>query len=104
LDQTQDHYDPRRKQTSEDYHIHDKWTDEEVKQFRKNVRRQNICVRHEIPFHSSTLERKKMPRQMAQSIKKKRRKQVENMLRDAWFPDDFSPPPPSPKVRRIEEY
>jgi len=27
------------------YFIHPKWTDAEVKQFRKNVRRQNICVR-----------------------------------------------------------
>jgi hypothetical protein len=29
-----------------------------AKQFRRNVRRQNICVRHEKPFYSKCLESK----------------------------------------------
>ena len=57
LDQLYDNYDPRIiGQTSKDYYIHEKagWTDALVKQFRKNVRRQNICVRHGFPFYSKS--------------------------------------------------
>jgi hypothetical protein len=59
LDQTFDSYNPRRAQTNEDYFIHPKWTDAEVKQFRKNVRRQNICVRMGIDQYRRSLELKK---------------------------------------------
>ena len=57
LDRTDDNYDPRaykKGQTKEDYHIHKEtgWTDPLVRQFRKNIRRQNICVRHGFPFYS----------------------------------------------------
>lgn len=45
LDQPHDNYSPLKKQTHEDYFIHPKWTDGLVKRFRRNVRRQNICVR-----------------------------------------------------------
>jgi hypothetical protein len=37
-------------QTNEDYFIHPNWTDADVKQFRKNVRQHNICVRYKIPW------------------------------------------------------
>lgn len=60
LTQTFDRYNGRLKdQTSEDYFIHPKWTDEEVKQFRKNVRRHNICIRHKIKWedYDQELER-----------------------------------------------
>lgn len=46
LDQTFDNYNPRKEQTKEDYFIHPKWTDSQVKLFRKNVRRQNIEIRY----------------------------------------------------------
>jgi len=59
LDQTYDNYSPKRVQTGEDYFMHPKWTDAEVKQFRKNVRRQNICVRMGFNIHDNSLERKK---------------------------------------------
>jgi len=53
-------------QTSKDYYIHEKsgWTDELVKQFRKNVRRQNICVRHGFPFYSRSFEQKKLEKKL----------------------------------------
>ena len=58
LDQTFDYYDPRAiGQTSEDYYIHPNWQDKEVKLFRKNVREQNICVRHGFARYDKTLER-----------------------------------------------
>lgn len=52
LNQTFDKYNPRIKnQTSKDYYIHPNWTDFQVKQFRKNVRRNNICLRYNIPWN-----------------------------------------------------
>jgi hypothetical protein len=60
LDQTFDKYNPRvKEQTSADYFIHANWTDGDIRQFRRNVRRHNICIRHNIPWnkYSQTLER-----------------------------------------------
>jgi len=46
LDQLFDNYNPRAKtQTEKDYYIHPKWTDNQIRQFRRNVRRQNIMIR-----------------------------------------------------------
>ena len=46
LDQLYDNYNPYAKsQTSEDYYIHPKWTDAQIRQFRRNIRRQNIMIR-----------------------------------------------------------
>ncbi|MDD5178551.1 MAG: Fe-S oxidoreductase [Candidatus Nanoarchaeia archaeon] len=60
LDQTFDRYNGRIKnQTSEDYFIHPNWTDKKVKQFRRNVRKHNICIRHGILWrdYDQALER-----------------------------------------------
>lgn len=51
LNQTYDHYNPRAYktgQTDKDYYIHPKWSDEEVRSFRRMVRQQNICIRYNI--------------------------------------------------------
>ena len=46
LNQLFDNYNPYAKnQTSKDYYIHPKWTDAQIRQFRKNIRRQNIMIR-----------------------------------------------------------
>lgn len=61
LNQTFDRYNPMLVgQTPDEYHIHLErgWNDTLIKQFRRNVRRQNICVRHNFPFYSKTLEHK----------------------------------------------
>jgi hypothetical protein len=79
VNQTWDNYNPRRAQTNTDYFIHPKWTDAQVKQFRKNVREQNICVRHGFLYYSKSLEQKKFKR------KGKRPK-------DAWNPSTVRPP------------
>ena len=57
LNQTFDNYNPRGRQTNEDYHIHPKWTDKQIKLFRKKVRQQNIMIRHGFDFYSKELER-----------------------------------------------
>ena len=57
LDQKNDNYNPRKKQTNKDYYIHPKWTDELIKRFRKNVRQQNICVRMGFASYNAKKER-----------------------------------------------
>lgn len=56
LNQTYDNYRPRKKQTNKDYYIHPKWTDRQIKLFRKKVRQQNIMIRHGFDFYSAKLE------------------------------------------------
>jgi len=57
LNQTFDNYNPRTKQTKSDYYIHPKWTDRQIKLFRKKVRQQNIMIRHRFDFYGRELER-----------------------------------------------
>ncbi len=57
LDQTFDNYNPRISQTNKDYYIHSKWSDRQIKLFRKKVRQQNIMIRHGFDFYSKELER-----------------------------------------------
>ncbi|MBR9691963.1 Fe-S oxidoreductase [Candidatus Woesearchaeota archaeon] len=60
LNQTFDKYNPRtKKQTSKDYYIHPNWTDASIRQFRRNVRKHNICIRYKISWdrYDPTLER-----------------------------------------------
>lgn len=89
LDQLFDHYDPDRKgQTNADYHIHEKagWTDDLVKRFRQNVRRQNICVREGLRFYSSALERKILPQAQIGRLRKVSYTEARRVLEDAWNP------------------
>lgn len=88
LNWTYDNYDPKKKQTNEDYFIHPKWTDVQVKQFRKNVRRQNICVRFGFPFYSKDLERKCVNKEIAKQLRVNGAKSKFNKsLNDMWVPD-----------------
>jgi hypothetical protein len=92
LDQTYDNYNPRKKQTNEEYYIHPKWTDEEVKQFRKNVRRQNICVRMGLPFYSKTLEQKRIDKTLAKKLREMPLKKARKILQDIWIPNKITFP------------
>lgn len=93
INQLHDHFNSRIPQTSDDYFIHPKWTDAEVKQFRKNVRRQNICVRHGFPFHSSLLERKGVSKKLSMTLRNLPKSEILNRIPDAWFPDEICKPP-----------
>lgn len=57
LNQTFDNYNSRKRQTNDEYYIYSKWTDRQIKLFRKKVRQQNIMVRHGFDFYSKELER-----------------------------------------------
>jgi hypothetical protein len=100
LDQLYDNYIPIRKgQTSADYYIHTRagWTDELIKQFRRNVREQNICVRQGVPFFSKRLETKQVDKQIYKEIKSlTSRKEKEMTLNELgiryWFPGEIRYP------------
>lgn len=96
LDQAFDNYDPRKGgQTKAEYYIHEVtgWTDALVKQFRKNVRRHNICVRHRFPFYSHEFEHKWAKKEMVRAAKplQTRKEQVDYLQKNRisfWFPDN----------------
>ncbi len=100
LDQTFDEYNPRKRdQTGKEYYIHESagWTDELVKQFRMNIRKTNICIRHGFPFHSGAFERKQMKPEHAKKLKAlKTVKEKELYLKKNhikyWFPGRITYP------------
>ena len=99
LDQTFDDYNPMKEQTNKDYHIHTEagWTDALVKQFRKNVRRQNICIRPGFPFYSKDFERKRVKDEIMRDTKHKETKEekikyLQQIKADYWFPDKITYP------------
>ncbi len=100
LNQLYDNYVPVIKgQTSEDYYIHSKagWNDFLIKQFRRNVRQQNICVRQGFPFYSKYFERKKVGREVTRKVKEfeninDKIRFMESIGADYWFPDKIRYP------------
>lgn len=94
LDAEDDNYSSyKRNQTSDDYYIHEEygWTDAKVRKFRRNIRRHNICMRHEVDYHSTILERKKVPQEKAKEYRGMKYEDVKKYLPDAWSPLEFHP-------------
>ena len=95
LSQLYDNYNGRKiGQTLEEYYIHKKagWTDMLVKQFRKNIRRQNICIRHGFPFYSKEFEQKRTKKELMRitkniDTKKEKIKYLEKNNISYWFPE-----------------
>lgn len=59
LDQTYDNYCPQKKeQKSEDYYIHPKWTDKQIRTFRRTVREQNIVLRYGFDSYDREMEKR----------------------------------------------
>lgn len=88
----------KKEQGPRDYHIHKKsgWSDAKVRKFRRNIRRHNICMRHEMEFHSSILERKTtIPKEEAKKYQRmsyeKILKEYSDIIPDAWNPKEFHP-------------
>jgi len=94
LIQLHDNYEPRKDQNDGlAYHINPNWTDAEVKQFRKNVRRHNICVRQNLRYHSKILENKKIySKEQIQAFKFMPIEEAKKYLPDLWDPSEITPP------------
>lgn len=93
LDSLSDGYNPhKRKQSPEDYYIHTKsgWTDEKVRQFRRNVRRHNICIRHNMKYHSRQAEIKKITKEESMIIRDMTAEEAmaTGIITDAWDPSE----------------
>jgi len=89
LDQIQDGYNFRkRKQIWSEYHIHleSGWTDEKVRAFRANVRRQNICLRQNTRYYSADMERKRISKDQTGEYKKLSYEEAKKYLKDTWNP------------------
>jgi hypothetical protein len=86
LDQLYDNYHPTKTQTSDDYYIHPKWTDKIAKESRRNVRRQNICVRMGFEEYNRELERR------GSQDRRIRRKIIKQLKKSGYN---------APKVRQI---
>jgi hypothetical protein len=96
LSQVYDNYNPRiSKQTNNQYFINEEygWNDDLVRKFRKNVRRQNICVRQQMPFYSKALESMIIPKSIIREGKSLPSIDEQivffNKLKgDCWIPND----------------
>lgn len=84
---TNDGYNPHKKtQTREEYYIHPTWTDREVRQFRRNVRRHNIAIRFKTKYHSTIVERGKLTQEQKEEYFKLSYNEAKQVLSDAWNP------------------
>jgi AAA15 family ATPase/GTPase len=94
LTQLHDYYKPLKDQNEgTEYHINPNWTDAEVKQFRKNVRRTNICVRHDFPYHSKLLENKgNFTKEEVLFLKSLPPEEALRYLPDLWVPSKITHP------------
>ena len=108
LKQLFDKYSPFKEgQTAEDYYIHHEagWTDALVKQFRRNIRQQNICVRHGFPFYSKAFESKKLGKNVRRAVKEagnvhEKMQILDRVKADYWFPGERRYPLTFPRTGR----
>ena len=98
LNQLIDEYNPQAVgQTSKSYFISEGWDDDLVKQFRRNVRRQNICVRMRYPIYSSTAEHKSLGKEILIELRElktveEKKAFLETSGVDYWIPEQVSFP------------
>lgn len=83
LDLVEDNYNPR-KFDDDSYWIHQDWTNEQVRMFRKNVRRHNISIRQNMKYHSKYVERKQIDN--IDVVRKMSYCEAKGLLDDAYCP------------------
>ena len=92
-----DDYNPSRESHNlQNYFIHEKWSDSQIKQFRKHVRQQNICVRHRLDFYSSAMEHRRIEKFNKKKINEfetlaEKKAFLKSMGEDCWIPNDKPP-------------
>lgn len=91
LNCTNDDYNPYKKhQEPGEYYIHPKWTDEEIRLFRKNSRRHNICIRTRSNWHSNKVERGKIDKDLVKHLHNCNLEEVKTVLDDVWVLTDYN--------------
>lgn len=90
LNQLYDNFNGRRKgQTNDDYFIHPNWTDKEVKQFNRNVRRHNLSIRFRGKFYSKSVEHKIISKDLHDKLRYMKYSEALQHLDDVWNPQEF---------------
>ena len=90
LNQLYDNYVGRCKsQTGEDYFIHPKWTDAQIRQFNRNVRQHNLAVRYRAKYYSSKIEHKKVDLDLHKKLRFEKYSNALKYLDDIWNPNEF---------------
>lgn len=88
--QTYDNYNPHKHhQSSRDYYIHPLWTDREVRLFRKNCRRHNICIRYRMSWHHPLVEYRRVDPQVRDMYREMSWEEIQSYLPDAWNPKEI---------------
>lgn len=80
----------RRNQTSDDYFIHPKWTDAEIKQYNRNVRRHNMCIRFRTKYYSTEIEYRKISKEKQKKVKYMSYSEATRHLGNAWNPNEYT--------------
>lgn len=89
-DQLYDYFNGNKKsQTNEDYYIHPNWSDLEIKQFNRNVRRHNMTVRFRSNYHSLKMENKKLTKELHNEVRFMKYSEAIQHLDDAWNPQEY---------------
>ena len=83
---TSDGFNQRKKQTSEDYYIHDGWTDEQVKLFNINCRNHFISIYNKSCFYSKTLHTNKNTSLSKNELSRLSFEEAKELFPDAWNP------------------
>ena len=87
LTQTFDNYKPRKKhQTNKEYYIHPLWTDAQIKQFRRNVRRTNMCIRFGWNYWSYKFENKTYNAQEINEYNNMNYNKIKKNIKDLFNP------------------
>ena len=86
--QLHDNYNGRinSPQTKYDYYISPLWNDKQVKQFRRNVRRSNSCIRYGADWYSETINRRRISQEEIYFYREMDYDTVKEYLPDAWNP------------------
>lgn len=81
LNQTFDNFNMRKQQTNENYYIHPQWTDKQVKEYRRNVRRTNICT---------LFKRKLYVKETEGKISKEEKEHINNLSYDELINEGYT--------------
>ena len=81
--QHHDNFNPNINQTNQDYYISPLWTDELVKQFRRNCKNHIFCILHGLKFYSPSLYKNKVKMQEYRHLGIT---EVNNIVKDCWNP------------------
>ena len=86
LNAVSDNFSQRKKQTNEDYYIHEGWTDEQVKKFNTNCRWHFMAIYNNTTFYSEELKRSYMDKKTKDFISSLTFDEAKKKFPDAWNP------------------